>query len=50
MTEEKRAVLTRLRRKIEIMHLDFKAANNMRYHDMHEMLKLIEILERVDGE
>ena len=46
MSEEQRAVLLRLRRKVEIMHLDLKSANNLRYHDTAEMLKLIELLEK----
>lgn len=48
-TETKDAVLHRLRRKIEVMHLDLKALNNTRYHDLAEMLKLIEMLERDDA-
>jgi hypothetical protein len=46
MTETKQAALKRLRRKVEIMDLDFRAANNTRHHDTAEMLKLIEILEK----
>ena len=45
MTEEQEIVLKRLRRKIEVMHLDLKSANNTRYHDTAEMLKLVEMLE-----
>lgn len=40
------AALIRLRRKIEIMRLDFKAQNNPKYHDCNEMLTLLDILER----
>jgi hypothetical protein len=36
----------RLRRKVEIMRLDFKATNNPKYHDCNEMLALIDIIER----
>jgi len=49
VTKDQKAVLKRLRRKIEIMHLDFRAANNTRYHDTAEMLKLLEMVERGDG-
>lgn len=49
MTPDQRAVLHRLRRKIEVMHLDLKAQNNMRYHDTQEMLALIDILDRTPG-
>jgi cell division protein YceG involved in septum cleavage len=38
--------LIRLRRKAEIMRLDFKAADNPKYHDCNEMLTLIDIIER----
>ena len=48
-TETKGAVLRRLRRKIEVMYMDLKALNNTRYHDLAEMLKLIEMLERDDA-
>ena len=46
MTEDQKAVLKRLRRKIEIMHMDLKAQHNGRYHDTSEMLALVEILEK----
>lgn len=46
MTEAQQAALKRLRRKVEVMHLDLKTLNNTRYHDTAEMLKLIEILEK----
>lgn len=46
MTEDQKAALLRLRRKIEVMHLDLKRANNTRYHDTAEMLALITILEK----
>lgn len=49
MTENQRAILKRLTRKIEIMHLDLKAANNMRYHDTDEMLRLALMLRDADG-
>ena len=46
MTETKQAALKRLRRKVEIMDLDFRATSNTRRYDTAEMLKLIEILEK----
>jgi hypothetical protein len=46
MTEDQKAALKRLRRKVEIMHLDLKRANNTRYHDTAEMLALIALLEK----
>lgn len=49
MTEDQRIILKRLRRKIEIMHLDLKAQQNMRYRDTEEMLSLLSMLDR-DGE
>lgn len=47
-TETRKAALQRLRRKIEVMYLDMKAQHNTRYHDLAEMLRLIEILEQED--
>ena len=46
--DTRNAVLHRLRRKIEVMHLEFKAQQNHRYHDLAEMLRLVEMLEK-DG-
>lgn len=40
------AIMIRLRRKVEIMRMDFKAAGNNRYHDCNEMLTLLDMLER----
>jgi hypothetical protein len=40
------AIMIRLRRKVEIMRLDFKAQNNLRYHDCNEILTLLDMLER----
>ena len=48
MTENQKAAMKRLRRKVEVMHLDLKAAHNTRHHDTAEMLTLIEIVEK-DG-
>jgi hypothetical protein len=38
--------LKRLRRKAEILRMDMKARGNPQYHDMNEMLSLIDILEK----
>ena len=46
MTPDQKVLLKRLRRKIEIMHMDLKALANTRHHDTAEMLKLVEMLER----
>jgi len=46
VTENQQAALKRLRRKVEIMHMELKAQNNMRYHDTAEMLSLIAIMEK----
>ena len=45
MTENQKAALQRLRRKIEILRLDMKAQNNPCYHDLAEMLKLVDMME-----
>lgn len=39
-------VIRRMRRKIEVMRLDRKARGDVVYHDLDELLALIEILER----
>lgn len=46
MTSDQQAILVRLRRKAEIMKMEFKAQNNLRHHDMTEILLLIDMLER----
>lgn len=38
--------LKRLRRKAEILRMDMKARGNPQYHDVNEMLSLIDIIER----
>lgn len=40
------AIMIRLRRKVEIMRLDFKASGNNRHHDCNEILTLLDMLER----
>jgi len=46
MTENQQAALKRLRRKVEIMHTELRAQNNLRYHDTAEMLNLLAIVEK----
>lgn len=40
------AVLKRMRRKLEIIQMDRKAQNDALYHDMSELLSLMDMLER----
>lgn len=46
MNSDQQAILKRIRRKAEIMKMEFKSQNNMRHHDMSEILLLIDMLER----
>lgn len=46
VTSDQQAILVRLRRKAEVMKMEFKAQNNLRHHDMTEILLLIDMLER----
>jgi hypothetical protein len=46
MTKDTRPILTRLRRKLEVLHLDLQRENDSRFHDLAEMLALLDILER----
>ena len=39
-------ILSRLRKKLEVMHRDFQTSGNARKHDVAEMLDLVDILER----
>lgn len=39
-------ILSRLRKKLEVMHRDFQTSGNARKHDIAEMLDLVDILER----
>ena len=39
-------VLSRLRKKLEVMHNDFQKGGNARKHDVAEMLLLVDILEK----
>jgi hypothetical protein len=40
------AVLRRLRRKVDIVRLDREVQGDIVYHDMIEILRLLDILER----
>lgn len=44
--EERTAIISRIRRKVEVMKMDQKAANSLRYHDSNEILTLLDMLER----
>lgn len=39
-------ILVRLRRKLEILRLDLKAKQDVKYHDVNEALALIDLLEK----
>ena len=39
-------IITRMRRKIDIIRLDAKARQDVLYHDMNELLSLLDMLER----
>lgn len=44
-------IITRMRRKIDIVRLDAKARQDVLYHDMDELLSLLDMLERqIDAE
>ena len=45
MNSDQHAILKRLRRKAEILKMDLKSANDMKHHDVNEMLLLIDMLE-----
>jgi hypothetical protein len=45
-TEMTDTIIKRLRRKVEIVRLDAKAKQDAVYHDMNEMLSLLDMLER----
>jgi hypothetical protein len=45
MTKDTRPILTRLRRKLDVLFLDFQRENSNRYHDVAEMLALLDLLE-----
>jgi len=42
-------ITARMRRKIEIMRMDTKAKQDPIYHDMNELLSLLDMLERAQG-
>jgi hypothetical protein len=39
-------IITRMRRKIDIVRLDAKARQDVLYHDMDDLLSLLDMLER----
>ena len=39
-------IITRMRRKIGIIRLDAKARQDVLYHDMNELMSLLDMLER----
>jgi len=39
-------IITRMRRKIDIIRLDAKARLDVLYHDMNELMSLLDMLER----
>jgi len=50
MNEEYTTAAARLRRKLEVLRLDFKASDNNRKYDIDECLMLLNIMERNTGE
>jgi len=39
-------IITRMRRKVDIVRLDAKARQDVLYHDMDELMSLLDMLER----
>jgi len=39
-------IITRMRRRIDIIRLDAKARQDVLYHDMDELMSLLDMLER----
>ena len=39
-------IITRMRRKVDIIRLDAKARQDVLYHDMNELLSLLDMLKR----
>ena len=46
----KEQIIKRMRRKLDIVRLDTKAKQDPIYHDMNELLSLLDMLERADKE
>lgn len=42
-------IIKRLRRKVEVMRLDRKARGDVVYHDLDELLALVDMLEKEIG-
>lgn len=47
MNTDQRAIMKRLRRKAEVLKMDLKAKNDLKYHDMNEILSLLDMMERM---
>ena len=45
LDENRRPILARLRRKLDVLHTDLRRENDRRYHDVAEALALLDILE-----
>ena len=45
MTPEQEAALRRLRKKLEVVHFEFKSVQNTRHHDIADMLALLDVIE-----
>lgn len=43
------AIFKRIRRKVEVIRLDAKAKQDPVYHDMNEILSLLDMLERAQA-
>lgn len=46
MNSDQYAIIKRLRRKAEILRMDMKAKDDLKYHDMNEILTLLDMLEK----
>ena len=46
MNSEQYAIIKRLRRKAEILHMEMKRKGDLQYHDMREIILLIDMLEK----
>lgn len=47
MTADQIAILKRIRRKAEIMRMDMKAKNDQAYHDVGEIIALLDLMEKM---
>lgn len=46
MTVDQHAILMRIKRKVQILRMDFLANNNTKHHDAAEILSLIDLMEK----